>query len=76
MKNMTLPQFLTEAQIAEALTLCKDHGGIDAKGKIQKQVIEPNMVAINKKLGQENDPSYLAYAVVYVFSQADEQRWS
>ena len=76
MKTMTLPEFLTEAQIADALTLFKNHGGIDAKGKIQKQVIEPNMAAINKKLGQENDPSYLAYAVVHVFSQADEQRWS
>jgi hypothetical protein len=73
---MTLPQFLTEAQIADALTLFQDHGGIDAKGKIQKQVIEPNMDAINKKLGQDNDPSYLAYAVVYVFSQVDEQHWS
>jgi hypothetical protein len=68
MKSMTLPQFLTEAQISEAHALYKDHGGVDAKGKIQKQVIEPNMAAINKKLGQENDPSYLAYAVVYVFS--------
>ena len=76
MKTMTLPQFLTEAQIALALTLYKDHGGMDAKGKIQTLVIEPNIAAINKKLGQENDPSYLAYAVVYVFSQADEQRWS
>ena len=76
MKTMTLPDFLTEAQIAEALALFKDHGGVDAKGKIQKQVIEPNITEINKKLGQENDPSYLAYAVVYVFSQADEQRWS
>ena len=76
MKTMTLPEFLTEAQIADALALFKTHGGIDAKGKIQKQVIEPNMDTINKKLGQENDPSYLAYAVVHVFSQADEQRWS
>ena len=76
MKTMTLPEFLTEAQIADALTLFKNHGGIDAKGAIQKQVIEPNIAAINKKLGQDNDPSYLAYAVVHVFSQADEQRWS
>lgn len=75
-KTITLLQFLTEAQIAEAFTLYKNHGGIDAKGKIQKQLIEPNMGAINKKLGQENDPGYLAYAVVYAFSQADEQRWS
>ena len=49
---------------------------MDAVAKIQAQVIEPNMAAINAKLGQENDARYLAYAVVYALSQAEEQRWS
>lgn len=68
MKTMTLPQFLTDSQIAKAAKLYKAHG-IDAVANIQAQVIEPNMVAINSKLGQENDARYLAYAVVYVLSQ-------
>lgn len=68
-KMMTLPQFLTEAQIAQAVKLYEAHG-MDAVTKIQAQVIAPNMAAINEKLGQENDARYLAYAVVYVLSQA------
>jgi hypothetical protein len=60
--------FLTAAQIAKASALYKAQG-MDAKAKIQAQVIEPNMAAINAKIGQENDPSYLAYAVVYVLSR-------
>jgi len=68
-KKFALPDFLTEAQIAKAIRLYEAHGH-DAKAKIQSQIIEPSMAAINAKLGQENDASYLAYAVVYVLSQA------
>lgn len=75
MKTMTLPDFLTDAQIEQALKLYEAHG-MDATSAICKQVIEPNMAAINKKLGQENDASYLAYACVYVFMQAQEQQLS
>ena len=72
---MTLPQFLTDSQIAQAVKLYEVHG-MDATAKIRQQVIEPNMAAINTKLGQENDARYLAYAVVHACSQAEEQRWS
>lgn len=69
MKTVTLPQFLTTAQIAEATHLYKIHGPWDAVAPIQARVIEPNLVAINAKLGQENDARYLAYTVVYGLSQ-------
>lgn len=72
---MILPDFLTDAQIAQAVELYKAHG-MNAVGKIQKLVIEPNMAAINEKLGQENNARYLAYAVVHACSQAEELRWS
>ena len=75
MKTMTLPQFLTESQIAHAVKLYEAHG-MDAVGKIQTEVIEPHMAAINEKLGQDNDARYIAYAVAYACSQADEDRWS
>ena len=75
MKAATLPDFLTDEQIAQAVKLYEAHG-MNAVGKIQAQVIEPNMAAINAKLGQENDARYLAYAVVHACSQAEEQRWS
>jgi hypothetical protein len=71
MKSVTLPDILTEVQIARALQLYKAHG-LDAVAKIQAEVIEPNMAAINAKLGQENNARYVAYAVVYVFSEAEE----
>ena len=75
MKTLTLPQFLTEAQIAHAVKLYEAHG-MDAVGKIRTEVIEPDMAAINGKIGQENDARYLAYAVAYACSQAEEERWS
>jgi hypothetical protein len=70
-KTLALPQFLTRSQIYEASNLFKTYGD-RAVEQIQAQVIEPNMATINAKLGQENDPKYLAYAVVYVLSQARE----
>jgi hypothetical protein len=70
LKTVSLPQFLTPAQIYEAENLFKIYGNRAVK-QIQVAVIEPNMATINAKLGQENDPAYLAYAVVYVFSQAE-----
>ena len=68
-KTITLPQFLTEGQIAEAAALYEAYG-MDAASQIRTQVIEPNMAVIDAKLGQENDARYLAYAVVYVLSQS------
>lgn len=74
-RSISLPDFLTDDQIAQAVKLYEAHG-MDAVGKIRSQVIEPNMATINAKLGQEKRASYLAYAVVYTFSQVEEQRWS
>jgi len=75
MKTVTLIQFLTESQIAEAVRLYENCGDA-AVAQIQNLVIEPNMAAINKKLGQENDPRYLAYAVVYACAQASSKELS
>ena len=68
MKTVTLPDFLTDGQIAEATALYVAHGA-NAVDKIMTNVIEPNMTAINQKIGQKNDARYLAYVVVYVVSQ-------
>lgn len=71
MKSITLPDILTEPQIARAAQLYTVHG-MDAVSNIQMEIIEPNMAMINEKLAQENDPRYIAYAVVYVLSKAQE----
>jgi len=63
MRTITIDQFLNEEQIKEAVDLKK------AKD-ICKKIIEPNLAAINKKLGQENDAMYLSYAVEHVINTA------
>lgn len=61
MKMVKIGDILTDDQIKVARTL---------KGakEICKQLIEPNIVAINARLGQENSPMYLAYAIEYALS--------
>lgn len=63
MKKITLYDFLTDEQIKKAAEL-------KTAAKITAEIIEPNIKAINLKLGQENDPKYLGYLCEYVFSQA------
>lgn len=71
-KSVTLPDILTEDQIAHAARLYKAHR-MEAVTKIQVEVIEPNRAAINEKLGQALYSSRnVAYAVVYVFFEAEE----
>ena len=62
-RTVSLGEFLTESEMALALSLGK------AK-EIAQQIIKPNIERINKALGQQNDPMYLAYAVEYVIGQA------
>lgn len=62
MKQVQIKDFLTEEQLLKAAHLGK------AK-QICEQIIKPNIEAINKKLGQENDPMYLAYAVEYIVTR-------
>ena len=67
-KTFTLADFLTSKQINEAK---KIYDKLDSPAKeICQKIIQPNIADINKKLGQENDPMYLAYVCEYVFEQA------
>jgi hypothetical protein len=65
MRKITIDKFLNEEQIAKAIQLKK------AKD-ICREIIEPNLLEINAKLGQENDAMYLSYATEYVVSQLGE----
>ena len=72
MKHVSIQDFLTEEEIAKARELwyaLKDTGTF-AK-TLDATIIAPQMKRINQALGQENDSRYLAYAVEYVFRQAD-----
>ena len=70
-RSITLADFLTDKQVRQAYEIYKKHqkNPGSASDAIRKEVIEPNMKAINRKLGQENDSYYLSYACEYVFSQ-------
>ena len=65
MKQISIDQFLTKDQIQKAFKLK------EAKA-ICKEIIEPNILKINQKLGQENNALYLAYAVEYTLNQLEE----
>lgn len=62
-KMVKLPDFLTHEQIRKCVRLYPD------RKKIRDEVIIPNMAEISRKLGQENDPDYLSFAIVYVIGQ-------
>lgn len=69
-KSITLPDFLTDTQIEAAQALYKKFKNTGRFAtECAKQIIEPNMAEINRKLGQENDAKYLAYACEFVFNQ-------
>lgn len=71
MPNITLGDFLTDDQIESAQALYKKFKGTGRFAtECAKQIIEPNLPEINRKLGQENDARYLAYACEFVFNQA------
>jgi len=70
-KTMTIRDILsTDKLLAEAVRLY-EHNEIGSNLHSQLvKLIEPHMDEINKRLGQENDVSYLAYAVEYALMQA------
>lgn len=63
MQQVTLKDFLTDDQIKLASNLSCAY-------EICQEIIKPNLDAINQKLGQVNDPMYLAYAVEHVINQS------
>ena len=62
-KKVTVGDFLTEGQLRKCAKL-------KTAKLICEEVIKPNIEAINRKLGQENDPMYLAYMVEYLLTVA------
>lgn len=73
MRTIAVGDFLTQEQAKTACRLWALHGSgkafIDA---VVGEIIEPNLAEINRKLGQENDPRFLAYAVEHVLSQVSD----
>lgn len=73
MKSITINDILTPEEINRAVELYKRHKGTGQFANIvMAKLILPNMPRINKKIGQENDAKYLAYAVEYVLMQSEQ----
>jgi hypothetical protein len=70
MKTVTVLDFLTPVEIAEALKLYQTAAPGTFAKLLDEQTITPNIERINKALGQENDPRYLAYLVEYAIMQS------
>jgi hypothetical protein len=66
-KKVSVSDFLTVDETITAMKLYqKAREGTFAK-KCAKEIITPILPRINEKLGQENDPLFLAYTVEHIF---------
>jgi hypothetical protein len=68
-KSITIGDILTEPEIAKAQKIFKEDPA-NFHRRCVEELIKPNMARINKALAQENDPSYLAYAVEFVLGKS------
>jgi hypothetical protein len=62
MKKVTLNEILTPKQVAAAAR-CR------TAREICDRVVAPNLQEINERLGQENDPMYLAYVIEFALGR-------
>lgn len=70
-KQVTIGQFLTEAQIIAALAIWR-RDRANFRRRVVVEIIKPNMDEINRKLGQDNSPEFIGYALEYVFSKGEQ----
>lgn len=66
-KVQKLSDFLTPEQIKEAKKL------ISAL-KIAKNIVEPNLKEIERKIGQPMDPLYTAYLILYLMGEEKHEK--
>jgi len=81
--TVALADFLTKEQIAAATALHRQYlkqlvlsfsGASDLHKTLLEKIIQPNMAAIDQKLGQKNDPDYLAYALEFALTHSTPKR--
>lgn len=67
--SVTIDMILTDAEISRAVHIFKNDTN-NFHRRCMEELVKPNMERINKSLGQENDPSYLAYMIEYAMIRA------
>ena len=70
-RTISIDQIFSVQELADALRIWK-RNTTPAK-EICEKIVKPNMARVNTKLGQENDPTYLAYMVEYVFDRVEKR---
>lgn len=73
-EKISLGDFLTEEEIERALKLYRQSSHYNFAKLCDEQIVTPNIERINKKLKQQNDPRYLAYAIQYCIEQVAQCR--
>jgi len=77
MKSVAIQDFLTQGEIERAIDLYAKCAADDNSAPFsilcEREIIEPAIDRINKTLGQENDPKYLAYCVEYTMMKLLEK---
>lgn len=71
MKQITIKDFMTDEMVDKAIHLYRTS---HSRHLALVGLLKPHMADINRKLGQENDVDYLAYAVEYAISVAEDGR--
>jgi hypothetical protein len=70
MRQATLSDILyTPAQFDEAVQLYNTVQSHQFAKILARRVIQPHLREIEKRVGQQCDPTYLAYAVLYAFTK-------
>ncbi|RDJ35099.1 MAG: hypothetical protein DWQ19_09705 [Crenarchaeota archaeon] len=75
MKDITINDFLSVPQIKAAWKIYQESPMGFAR-KCADEVIGPNIKKINKRLGQQNDPLFLAYLCEHAFNEYKEATWT
>lgn len=69
-RTVSIKDFLSTVQIRKAIAIYKRKPA-NLHKELLEQIILPNMAEINRKLGQENNPDYMAYAVEFALNEAN-----
>ena len=72
--KMSLNDFLTKREIQSAMALYATAEPGTFATLCEEQIIRPVIERIDKRLGQANDPRFLAYAVEYVMMMATSNK--
>ena len=67
-KTITIGELFTEHELKRAMARKNDHKFL------KEEIVEPVIARINRVTGQDNDPTYWAYALEYALNQFPEIR--